>query len=186
LSAIDAKVYWSPAVDPSVLIFAPQQGPNMPTVSFKVVPADARTSDEGLYIHFVIDTEHFVAICLDGRAPDGPVAAVTLIDQFMQDRVDAIVRFRDAVLHHRISPDTRLTPQRRQRLVESLRAIDGRRAGATYQQIAEAVFGAAPVNAITWKSAPLRDTVMRRVAAGFDLVAGGYRRLLLGHRPDLS
>ena len=156
----------------------------MTTVNFKVVPAGARTSDEGLYIHFVIDTEHFVAICLDGRAPDGPVAAVTLIDQFMQDRVDAIVRFRDAVLHHRTSPDTRLTPQRRQRLIESLRAIDARQAGATYQEIAEAVFGAAPVNAITWKSTPLRDTVMRRTASGLDLVAGGYRRLLLGHRPD--
>ena len=49
---------------------------------------------------------------------------------------------------------------------------------------AEAVFGAAPVNAITWKSTPLRDTVMRRTASGRDLVAGGYRRLLLGHRPD--
>ena len=156
----------------------------MPTVSFKVVPADARTSDEGRYIHVVIDTEHFVAICLDGRAPDGPVSAVTLVDQFMQDRVDAVIRFRDAALHHRTSPDTRLTPQRRQRLIESLRAIDARQAGATYQEIAETVFGAAPVNAITWKSAPLRDTVMRRTASGLDLVAGGYRRLLLGHRPD--
>ena len=144
----------------------------MTTVNFKVVPADARTSDEGLYIHFVIDTEHFAAICLDGRAPAGPVAAVTLIDQFMQDRFEAIIRFRDAVLHHRTSPDTRLTPQRRQRLI------------ATYQEIAEAVFGAAPVNAITWKSTPLRDTVMRRTASGLALVAGGYRRLLLGHRPD--
>ncbi|WP_254703895.1 DUF2285 domain-containing protein [Roseovarius sp. THAF9] len=156
----------------------------MPTVIFKVHPADARTSDEGLYIRFAIGTEHFSAICLDGKAPNGSVAAITLIDQLMQDRVDAIVRFRDAALHHRISPDTRLTPQRRQRLIESLRAIDGRRAGATYREIAEAVFGAAPVNAITWKSAPLRDTVMRRTRSGLDLVAGGYRRLLLGHRPD--
>lgn len=156
----------------------------MPTVNFKVVPADARTSDEGLYIHFLIDTEQFVAVCLDGKPPDGPVATVMLIDQFFQDRLDAICRFRDAALHHRTSPDTRLTPQRRQRLIESLRAIDARQAGATYQEIAEAVFGAAPVNAITWKSTPLRDTVMRRTASGRDLVAGGYRRLLLGHRPD--
>ena len=101
----------------------------MPTVNFKVVPADARTSDEGLYIHFLIDTEQFVAVCLDGKPPDGPVATVMLIDQFFQDRLDAICRFRDAALHHRTSPDTRLTPQRRQRLIESLRAIDARQAG---------------------------------------------------------
>ena len=54
------------------------------------------------------------------------------------------------------------------------------------QEIAEAVFGAATVNAITWKSSSLRDTVMRRAVTGLDLVSGGYRRLLLGHRPDLS
>tara|TARA_R110002012_G_scaffold303211_1_gene504851 strand:+ start:4414 stop:4890 length:477 start_codon:yes stop_codon:yes gene_type:complete len=156
----------------------------MPTVSVSIDPVDTRAADEGLYIHFSLGAGQFAAVCTDGRPPDGSVAAITLIDQFMQDRVDAIIRFRDAALHHRISPDTRLTPQRRQRLIESLRAIDGRQAGATYQEIAEAVFGAAPVNAITWKATPLRDTVMRRTASGLDLVAGGYRRLLLGHRPD--
>nr|WP_245926720.1 DUF2285 domain-containing protein [Breoghania corrubedonensis] len=104
----------------------------------------------------------------------------------MQDRIDALFRFRDAALHHHCSPDKRITPQRRQRLIESLRTIDGRQAGATYQEIAETVFGAEPVNAITWKSTALRDTVMRRVASGFDLMAGGYRNLLLGHRPDRS
>lgn len=180
--ATDAEIYWSPAVDPSVLILTPPATPAMPTLNIRVIPSSARTADEGLYVHFVIGVEHFSAICLGGRTPDGAVAAVTLIDQFMQDRVDAIVRFRDAVLHHRASPDTRLTPQRRQRLIESLRAIDARQAGATYQEIAEAVFGATPVNTITWKSTPLRDTVMRRTASGLDLVAGGYRKLLCSHR----
>ena len=156
----------------------------MPSVNVTIVPTDARPADEGLYIHFSLHSTVFVAISLGGDVPDGPVAAITLIDEFTQDRIDAIIRFRNAVFHRRSSPDTRITPQRRQRLVESLRAFDGRQAGATYQEIAEAVFGAAPVNAITWKSAPLRDTVMRRTASGLDLVAGGYRRLLLGHRPN--
>lgn len=154
----------------------------MPTLNIKVVPGSARTADEGLYVHFIIGVEHFSAVCLDGRTPDGTVAAVTLIDQFMQDRVDAIIRLRDAAVHHRASPDKRLTPQRRQRLIECLRAFDGRQTGATYQEIAEAIFAADPVNAITWKSSPLRDTVMRRVASGFDLMSGGYRNLLYSHR----
>lgn len=158
----------------------------MPTVHVTIDPVQAKAAAEGLYIHFFVESEHFIAISLDGRPPDGSVAAVMLVDRFMQDRVDALTRFRDAVIHHRVAPDRRITPQRRQRLIESLRAIDGRQAGATYQEIAEAVFAAAPVNAIAWKSEPLRDTVMRRVASGFDLVAGGYRRLLLGHRPDRS
>lgn len=158
----------------------------MPTLKVNIDPVDARAADDGLYVHFFLGIEQFAAVCLDGRLPDGPVAAVTLIDQFMQDRFDALFRFRDAALHHHTSPDKRITPQRRQRLIESLRAIDGRQAGATYQEIAGTVFGAEPVNAITWKSTPLRDSVMRRAASGFDLMAGGYRNLLLGHRPDRS
>jgi hypothetical protein len=158
----------------------------MPTVSVSIDPVDTRAADEGLYIHFSLGAGQFAAVCTDGRPPDGSVAAITLIDQFMQDRVDAIVRFRDAALHHRTSLDKRITPQRRLRLIESLRSIDGRQAGATHQEIAETVFSAEPVNTISWKSTPLRDTVMRRVASGFDLMAGGYRNLLIGHRPDRS
>lgn len=150
----------------------------MPTLRVNIDPVDARAADDGLYVHFFLGIEQFVAVCQDGRLPDGPVAAVTLIDQFMQDRIVALFRFRDAALHHHNSPDKRITPQRRQRLIESLRAIDGRQAGATYQEIAGAVFGAEPVNSITWKSTPLRDTIMRRVRTGFTLVSGGYRTLL--------
>lgn len=147
-----------------------------------VVTADARAADEGLYVHFSLGTSQFVAICLDGHPPNGPVAAVTLFDPFFQDRLDAIHRFRDAILRRGTALDKRITPHRQRQLIESLRAIDGRRAGATYQEIAEAIYGTVRANAISWKSDPLRDTVMRRVASGLDLVAGGYRKLLCGHR----
>tara|TARA_R110002020_G_scaffold435300_1_gene645456 strand:+ start:400 stop:960 length:561 start_codon:yes stop_codon:yes gene_type:complete len=186
LSAIDAKIFWSPAVDPGVLILTTRNSSTMPTMNVTVVTADARAADEGLYVHFSLGTSQFVAICLDGHPPAGPVAAITLFDPYFQDRIDAILRFRDAALRRGTALDKRITPHRQRQLIEMLRMIDGRQAGATYQEIAEAVFGAAPVNAITWKSAPLRDTVMRRVATGFDLVSGGYRRLLFGHRPDWS
>uniref|UniRef100_E6VPU3 T6SS Transcription factor RovC-like DNA binding domain-containing protein n=1 Tax=Rhodopseudomonas palustris (strain DX-1) TaxID=652103 RepID=E6VPU3_RHOPX len=158
----------------------------MPTTNVTVVTLDAKVADEGLYVHFSLGTSQFAAICLDGYPPVGPVAAVALIDPYFQDRVDAINRFRDAALRRGTILDKRITPHRQRQLIEMLRTIDGRQAGATYQEIAEAVFGAAPVNAITWKSSSLRDTVMRRSAAGLDLVSGGYRRLLLGHRPNLS
>jgi len=106
------------------------------------------------------------------------VAVTTPVDPLLHDRVDALFRFRDALVHHRATPDTRLTAQRRRHLIEMLRAIDGRRAGATYQDIAEAVFSAERESATLWKSMPLRDVVMRRARTGFDLVAGGYRTLL--------
>ncbi|HEY5820011.1 MAG TPA: DUF2285 domain-containing protein [Mesorhizobium sp.] len=77
-------------------------------------------------------------------------------------------------------------PQRRRRLIEMLRATDGRRAGATYQDIAEAVFGAERESATLWKSMPLRDVVLRRVRTGLNLGAGGYRTLLHKHRAAMT
>lgn len=124
-----------------------------------------------------------MALSLSGLPPDGPVAVVTLIDRLLLDRVDALLRFRDALTHRRTTPADLVTPQRSRHLAEMLRAIDGRLAGATYQDIGEALYGAERVSAISWKSTPVRDTVMRRVRTGFDLVRGGYRSLLYRHRP---
>lgn len=147
-----------------------------------VDPVTVRPAEEGLYLHFILAGRDFAAMALDGTPPRGSVAALVLFDAHLQDRIDALFRFRDALVHHRATPDDRLTPQRRSHLIEMLRAIDGRQAGATYQDIAEAVFGADRVSAISWKSMPLRNVVMRRVRSGFDLVAGGYRTLFYKHR----
>lgn len=154
----------------------------MTTLAIEIDPISTKLAEDGLYLRFIHGAEHFVAISLDGMPPDGPVAAVMLIDQFMQDRVDALARFRDVLLGRRVSPDRRITPQRRHHLIEMLRAVDARRAGATYQETAEAVFDAERVRAVTWKSMPLRDTVMRRTRVGQAFVAGGYRALLHSHR----
>ncbi|MCT7376343.1 DUF2285 domain-containing protein [Chelativorans salis] len=156
--------------------------PGLITATIAVDPISARSAEEGLYLRFVLAGERFAAIAPDGKTPRGPVAVLTPVDPLLDDRVDALFRFRDALVHHRATPDTRLTAQRRRHLIEMLRAIDGRRAGATYQDIAAAVFGAEHESATLWKSMPLRDVVMRRVRTGFDLVAGGYRTLLHKHR----
>ena len=106
-----------------------------------------------------------------------------LTDDLLRDRADALFRFRKALRIHRPSVDRRLTPLRRRNLSQMLQAADGRLAGATYPEIAEAVFGAKRVGAIAWKSMAVRDTTMRRVREGLKLVNGDYRKLLRHHRP---
>ena len=64
-----------------------------------------------------------------------------------------------------------------------LRVIDGRRSGATFQEIAEIVLRADHVSATAWKSMPERDAVMRRFREGMKLVEGAYRSLLFRHHP---
>lgn len=71
-----------------------------------------------------------------------------------------------------------LTRQRRERLTQAMRALDGRNDGATYRDIAKALFGPARIPARAWKSHDLRGRTIRLVATGYDMMRGGYRKLL--------
>ena len=76
-------------------------------------------------------------------------------------------------------PDFRKLPaQRRDRLVDALRALDARLDGETYRTIAEALFGAECVPARAWKTHDLRNRTIRLVQSGQELMRGGYFDLL--------
>ncbi|WP_410001655.1 DUF2285 domain-containing protein [Sphingosinicella rhizophila] len=74
----------------------------------------------------------------------------------------------------------RLTRQRRRRLLLALRGLDARLAGASYREIAEALFGPVPLTGdADWNSHDLRDRTIRLARLGVKLMRGDYRRLLL-------
>jgi hypothetical protein len=75
-------------------------------------------------------------------------------------------------------PFHRLSPQRRQRLMLALRALDARIDGATYRMIAEGLFGAKSIPERAWKTDDLRNRTIRLVKTGVALMHGGYRELL--------
>ncbi|MCB1464154.1 MAG: DUF2285 domain-containing protein [Nitratireductor sp.] len=106
-----------------------------------------------------------------------------MLDRFLEDRLDAIRRFSHAINGRRSVEDLRVTPYRSHNLRQMLRVIDGRRSGATFQEIAEIVLRADHVSATAWKSMPERDAVMRRFREGMKLVEGAYRSLLFRHHP---
>ena len=72
-----------------------------------------------------------------------------------------------------------LTRARRQRLILGLRALRGRRAGATYREIATELFGAEKMPKSGWETHDLRGRTIRLVEFGTEMMEGGYRRLLL-------
>jgi Uncharacterized conserved protein (DUF2285) len=76
------------------------------------------------------------------------------------------------------APFHRLSPQRRQRLMLALRALDARIDGATYRMIAEGLFGAKSIPERAWKTDDLRNRTIRLVKTGVALMHGGYRELL--------
>lgn len=59
-----------------------------------------------------------------------------------------------------------------------LRTVDGRREGATYRAIAEALFPDHQIETSSFAGNALRETTIRLARDGMKLVGGGYRALL--------
>lgn len=114
-------------------------------------------------------------------------AAVLPFDEHFPTRVAAALRVWRALTGRRLGPDPQaLTSQRRTRLVLALRALDGRRAHASYRQLAEGLFGPLRLSGdADWNSHDLRDRTIRLARLGLELSRGGYRRLLLHPEPRL-
>ena len=71
-----------------------------------------------------------------------------------------------------------LSPQRRERLVLAVRALDGRMDGGPYRAIAEVLFGKKRIPERAWKTHDLRNRTIRLVQSGLALMRGGYHELL--------
>jgi hypothetical protein len=167
-----------------MLIFAtPPAVPKLTGSVLEIDPSGGRRATEGLYIHLAAGHALFDALWLGVPSPHGPVTVILPLDELLHDRTETLHRYHKALRSFRAPPDPRLTSQQRRNLRQALQAVDGRLAGATYQEIGEAAFSAERVTAIVWKSAPVRDTTMRRVREGTRLVNGAYRHLLHHRRP---
>lgn len=119
---------------------------------------------------------------LHGTTSCEPLAALIPFDDDTLDRIEAVTRVWRAWYGRTVPRDTRVTPDQRRRLRLKLQAADGRMNGASYREIAIAIFGEARVSAEPWKTSSLRDTVIELVEGGFDLIAGGYLKLLRHRR----
>jgi hypothetical protein len=109
-----------------------------------------------------------------------PVAVLLPLDQLFDVRATAALRLWRALSGRTPGPDPGvLTPERRNRLILALRALDGRLDGATYPEIAAILFDTEPISKRDWISHELRDQTGRIIRLGFSMMRGGYRRLLL-------
>jgi hypothetical protein len=75
-----------------------------------------------------------------------------------------------------------MTSQKRRRLRLMIQAVDGRANGASYREIAAALYGRERVGADPWKTSALRDTVIGLVEGGSAMIDGGYLQLLRHRR----
>jgi hypothetical protein len=106
-------------------------------------------------------------------------AIVLPLDPALETRLDAARQFWRALTGRPLAPAYGALPyQAKIRHILNLRAHDGRRAGATYRQLAEALLSKEPIAPRDWRDHHLRHKVRAILRRTDRMVAGGYRDLL--------
>jgi hypothetical protein len=181
LRSDQALLAWLPHLDPATIVLAP--APEFFSTARHVglfVPTFERHASDGDYwcLH---DAEGRLTAVMIGRANAATPAAVVIpLDQDFASRAEAALHlWRRLSGRSRGRRTARLSPQRRDRLVLALRALDAHLVGETYRVIAQVLFGRAglPMGG-SWKTHDLRDRTIRLVRTGLDLMRGGYLDLL--------
>lgn len=182
LSAAEQDVFWTPPADPAVLALSASPGFLASASALRLsLPDRARNSDEGL--HAILRTPGSTqVVLLKGVAGDRPLAALVPLDDDLPRRVEALLRFWRVWRGLPAPPDTRMTPLQRRRLRSMLQASDGRGRGASYREIATALYDPERVALEPWKTSSLRDAVIGLVRGGAAMIDGGYLQLLRHRR----
>ena len=172
---LEQQVVWSPLVNPAVLLIdtAPSFLPSPPPLA----PADGREGPEGLYaIHEAYTNAQL--LYLTGCDVGSASSIVLPLDSDLPDRLQAVLRLWHAANAGPVPHDARVTPYQRRRMRQMMQAADGRSNGATYREIAIAMFGSERIASEPWRTSALRDTVIGLIESASALIEGGYRKLL--------
>ncbi|HQS19350.1 MAG TPA: DUF2285 domain-containing protein [Reyranella sp.] len=122
---------------------------------------------------------------LQGVQPVAPMAALVPLDETVLLRLAGLLRFKrrlDRQPAGALPPAWRITARLRNRLLGMIRALDGHLAGASYREIALALYGTQAVARFPWKTSSIRGQTIRLVTDAVAMMNGGYRKLLRGGR----
>ena len=184
--ADQSPVFWRSDELASVIVLtAAPASAATPSVSLADFPSDSvrRDADDGTHVMIKDDGINQQLWLIDPPSGAIPMAALIPLDATAPQRTDAALRFWRFIAHGR--PRTPPAPLRKgERLIAALRALDAHLAGASYRAIAEALFDPSRLATEPWKTASLRDTVIRLVRTGITTMRGDYRNLLGPRRPD--
>ncbi|WP_051335589.1 DUF2285 domain-containing protein [Methylocapsa acidiphila] len=179
-----SPVFWRPDELASVVVLtAAPDGARPTTISLADLSGDVvrRDAEDGAHLIVRQDGTIHQLWAPDPPGNVAPLAAVVPLDASAPQRAEAALRFWRLMAHGRLrTPPTPIRPpiRRADRLVAALRALDGRLDGASYRAIAEALFDPSRIASEPWKTASIRDTVIRLARTGFAMMRGGYRNLL--------
>jgi hypothetical protein len=180
-SSQDQAIFWAPEILPTVI---PIVGSTVASSGNVFGPAEMsageiRQASDGWYVLLRIDGVEHRLWLKEPPVAEQAYAAELPFDEDFEIRAHAARRLWRALNGRPTGPAFHeLSPQRRQRLLLALRALDGRIEGNSYRAIAEGLFGATHIPDRAWKTHDLRNRTIRLVQSGFALMRGGYRALL--------
>lgn len=122
---------------------------------------------------------------LQGLDAGMPMAALVPLDETVLLRLAGLLRFKRRLDGHpagALPRAWRITARLRKRLLGMIRALDGRLEGASYREIAQALYGSDAVARYPWKTSSIRGQTIRLVADAVATMNGGYRKLLRASR----
>lgn len=179
---------WRPEHSPAAVIVAPAPddfAATRPIKPDRLGPITARADTEN-GVHILLedpDGRHRLWLIQDEHA--GGSAFLIPFDDDFGARLHSLQRLHRRLTGQRTGPPLRslqLSPLQRTRLTLLVRALDGKKAGASRREIAAVLLDAdaRDIPAIEWKNAALRKKVNRIVASAVELMNGGYLKLLRG------
>jgi hypothetical protein len=178
-TARDTTVFWAPEADTGVVLLsaAPSDLPTTAELPTTLRLRKLRRASDGLYLAHGHGRASVYSVVLGRARLNGPLAALVPLNASAPERLAALERLWRIAGGRPVS-DRRLTPQRRLRLRNMLRAVDAKAVDASHREIANAIFGKRRVEAELWHASSLRFATMRLVRDGQAMIGGRYRELL--------
>ncbi len=138
--------------------------------------------EDGRYARLEVNGLSVTLLFLPDVDLDRPMAVQIPLDHDALDRIGALTGLWMALRGRAVPQDGRLTPQQWRRMKLMLQVVDGREAGASYRDLAIAIFGQERIAGEAWRTSALRDMVIDLAADGAAMIEGGYRNILRHRR----
>ena len=133
----------------------------------------------------VNDADGLHSLWLEGEHPALPMAALVPLDETVLLRLAGLIRLKRRLDRRPAGPlpsAWQITARLRKRLLDMIRALDGHLEGASYRELARALYGPEAVERFPWKTSSVRGQTIRLVADAVAMMDGGYRKLLRASR----
>lgn len=170
LSADETGVFWRAEIAPALVVRFDR---GIAATSYRPPQGTTREAASGVHVRLGSGLQMTFP---KGVRQGGPLAVLLTFDGDLGLRLRAVDAL-DRTVSGRPPAPSQLTMLQRQRLGQSLCALDGALDGRSYRDIAQAIFGSV-AGGEAWRTSSLRDVTIRLVRTGRAMMRGGYLKLL--------